>query len=327
MPPLPKVVKSNFIPLLSTLVLFLSVFVGVTLVQQEQELRERAQSSIPAFPGAEGFGAQSIGGRGGKVFEVTNLNNSGSGSLRACVEASGPRTCVFRTGGTIELSSKLIINNPYITIAGQTAPGGGIALKRSAGTSGAFFNVGRGAHDVVIRYIRIRPGTFGGQPDGIGIYGNNVIVDHSSVSWAVDENMSTWYNAQNITIQWSIISEGLYCSTHPKGCHSMGLLLGASGSGNISVHHNLFAHNDERNPRIKTSGTVDVVNNIIYNPGISGSWGPSHISGDYSQTPINYVANFYKTGPDSDQPNYYISAGSGPVKIYVKGKYHPKTLQ
>jgi len=318
MPSLPKVGKSNFIPLLSTLVFFLSIFAGVILVQREQELRERAASLIPAFPGAEGFGAQSIGGRRGKVFEVTNLNDSGSGSLRACVEASGPRTCVFRTGGTIGLNSDLIIENPYITIAGQTAPGGGIALKRASGTSEGFFGSGRGAHDVIIRYIRVRPGP-GGQPDGIAIYGGrNVIIDHSSASWAVDETINVWYDAQNVTIQWSIISEGLYCSTHPKGCHSMGMLLGSGGSGNISVHHNLFAHNDERSPRIKTSGTVDVVNNVIYNPGQSGSWGPSHISGG---TPVNYVANYYKTGPDSSTPDYYIS---GDGSIYVKGNITPK---
>jgi hypothetical protein len=197
-------------------------------------------------------------------------------------------------------------------------------LKRSSGTSESFLNIEKGAHDVVIRYIRVRPGTVGGQPDGIGIDGKNVIIDHSSVSWAVDENMSTWYDAQNITIQWSIISEGLHCSTHPKGCHSKGLLMGSSGSGNISVHHNLLVHNDERNPRIKTSGTVDVVNNVIYNPAFSGGWGPSHITGDYSRTPINYVSNFYKAGPNSGSADYYISASSGPVDIYVKGNITPK---
>jgi len=313
MPSLPRLSRKTLLPLLSTLVLFLSVWTGVILVQQQQELRERAQSSIPAFPGAEGFGAQSIGGRGGKVFEVTNLNNSGSGSLRACVEASGPRICVFRTGGTIGLSSDLIISNSYITIAGQTAPGGGITLKRASGRGGGLFTIKRGAHDVIIRYIRVRPGTFGGQPDGLAIYGSNVIIDHSSVSWAVDENISTnGSDARNITIQWSITSEGLHCSTHPKGCHSKGLLTGQSPR--VSVHHSLLAHNHDRSPRI-TAGDIDFVNNVIYN------WGGAAGYADNQRGPVrmNYVGNYLKPGPDSNTSRAGMTLSGSSHSVYVKG--------
>jgi len=275
--------------------------------------------AAPAFPGAEGFGANSVGGRGGRVIEVTNLNDSGSGSLRAAVEASGPRIVVFRVGGTIELQSSLIITNPFITIAGQTTPGGGITLKSGSNVNTA---LGIEAHDVIVRYLRVRPGA-GGQ-DGIGVFYNkayNVIIDHTSISWAVDENVSTWYDPHDVTIQWSIISEGLNCSTHPDGCHSMGMLLGSDGSRNISVHHNLFAHNAGRNPRVKTSGTVDVVNNLIYNPRFEGGWGPSHVSSDYANVPINYVGNYYKAGINSGTADYYLS---GYGAIYLEGNITPK---
>ena len=151
-------------------------------------------------------------------------------------------------------------------------------------------------NDVIVRYIRIRPGP-GGSPDGINVRTNtayNVIIDHSSISWAVDENVSNFSDLHDVTYQWSIISEALHCSTHPKGCHGMGMLIGSDGSKNFSVHHNLFAHTVERNPRVKTSGTVDIVNNLIYNPFFEGSWGPSHVTSDYAVVPINYVGNYYK---------------------------------
>jgi len=277
--------------------------------------------AAPAFPGAEGFGANSIGGRGGTVIEVTNLNDSGRGSFRAAIEASGPRIVVFRVGGTIELRSSLIITNPFITIAGQTAPGGGITLKSGSTINAALLIQ---AHDVIVRYLRMRPGAAG--QDGIEILYNtayNVIIDHCSISWAVDENVSTWYDPHDVTIQWSIISEGLDCSTHPQGCHSMGMIFGSKGSRNISVHHNLFAHNAERNPRVKTSGTVDVVNNLIYNPrfGRAGDWGPSHITNDYAKVPINYVGNYYKAGIDSGRADYYVS---GYGATYLEGNITPR---
>ena len=180
-------------------------------------------SGLPAFPGAEGFGTDTPGGRGGQVFEVTNLQDSGAGSLRVCIEASGPRTCVFRAGGTITLSSPLTINNPYVTIAGQTAPGGGITIRGG----GVFVQT----HDVVIRYISVRRGP-GGSNYAILISDNNaddvynVVLDHCSTSWATDQTVTTWYAAHDVTISWTIISESLDCSTHPKGCHSKALHTG-----------------------------------------------------------------------------------------------------
>lgn len=290
-------------------------------------LRERAAtaSSAPAFPGAEGFGANSVGGRGGRVIEVTNLNDSGPGSLRAAIEAEEPRIVVFRTGGTIELQSSLDVRNPFITIAGQTAPGGGIALKNHPSNEGTPLRVF--THDVVIRYIRSRPGAATQETcclDGIEILGNsayNVIIDHCSASWSTDETMSTWYDPHDITIQWSIISEALFNSTHEKGPHSAGLMLGSDGSYNISIHHNLFAHNSERNPRIKTSGLVDFVNNVVYNYGVLAGY----LSNDYSHLPANFVGNFFKMGSDSTSTHEIELSppGSFTFSLYVSGNIGP----
>ena len=220
-------------------------------------------AALPAFPGAEGFGANTIGGRGGVVYEVTNTNDSGVGSLRSCVEETGPRICVFKVGGLISLNSSLVIKNPYITIAGQTAPGGGITLRNGV-SGGEFETLSVQTHDVIIRYITSRPGPGGMNHaiviarNGIPIY--NIIIDHSSFSWATDEVLTTWYRTYDITIQWNIISEGLNCSTHPKGCHSKGLLIGgykgsesAGGKGteNVSVLNNLLVHNAERGPLLQ----------------------------------------------------------------------------
>jgi len=283
-------------------------------------------TSAPAFPGAEGFGAQSVGGRGGRVIEVTNLNDHGPGSLRHAIEAERPRIVVFRVGGTIELQTPLEITQPFITIAGQTAPGGGIALKHHSTGKESTLDVL--THDVTIRYIRFRPGPstpWPGTTDALGIAGYatyNVIIDHCSFSWATDQDVATWYAAQNITIQWSIISEGLHCSTHHEGCHSTGLLLGSDGSGNISIHHNLLAHNHERNPFVKTSGLVDVVNNVIYNP-----WGtPTVVVDDFGKVPINCVGNYFKPGintvPDKYLVSVSISSNSG-AEIFVQDNITP----
>lgn len=284
-----------------------------------------AANSVPAFPGAEGFGAHAMGGRGGRLIEVTNLDDSGSGSLRAAIEDSGPRIVVFQVGGTITLQSDLEITAPYLTIAGQTAPGGGITLRGNPAHAVTPLQIR--THDVVIRYIRSRPGPSTKMNDTVdaltignrngGVY--NVIVDHCSFSWATDEVVNSWYDAHHITVQWSIISEGLHCSTHPDGCHSKGMLLGGKGSNSISIHHNLFAHNHERSPRIKTNGLVDVVNNVIYNSKFSGGWGPSHITGF---VPVNYIGNYFKLGAGSSAGDYYISA-SDPTAIFVRGNVTP----
>ncbi len=277
---------------------------------------------LVAFPGAEGFGANSVGGRGGRVIEVTNLNDSGSGSFRAAVEASGPRIVVFRVGGTIVLDSRLELANPYITIAGHTAPGDGILLRNGSNTKDVMRIT---TNDVVIRYLHFSPGP-GGSPDGLTISYDtsyNIVLDHTSFTWGVDELIGTYQAVHDITIQWSLLAEALDDSTHSKGPHSKGVLLGSYDSHSFTFHHNLLAHNAERNPRIQAS-LVDVVNNVIYNPVFTGGWAPSHASDEKVSGPVavNYVGNYYKAGPASGSADYLVS-GSGDIEIYVKGNITP----
>ncbi|MGR8934312.1 MAG: pectate lyase family protein [Gammaproteobacteria bacterium] len=285
-------------------------------------------AALPAFPGAQGFGTQTPGGRGGRVIEVTNLNDSGSGSLRAALEASGARTVVFRIGGTIVLKSQIKIKYPYITVAGQTAPGGGITLRNTSDNTSTPIRIL--THDVVIRYIRSRPGPNKPRSDKLDALaigtGYNIVIDHVSTSWGTDEVLSTGsYKStpkpHDITIQWSIVAEGLGTdSSAGKGT------LIYDGAKNISLHHNLWAHNMERNPRIKTTGIIDIVNNVIYNPGFHGSWGPSHSTPDTSDgNNLNYVGNYYKPGANSGTGEYLVSA-EGPADIYVADNYVPHKL-
>ena len=251
-------------------------------------------AQLPAFPGAEGFGSHTSGGRGGKVIRVTNLNDHGPGSLRAAIEAPGPRTIVFTVGGIINLEEKMVIREPWVTIAGQTSLGDGICLR------------GEGimvrTHDVVIRHLRIRPGDIDFGPpnvwdhvDAISIWGTdstyNVVIDHCSLSWSVDENIDVWGNAHDITIQHCIISEALNRSKHPTGAHGMGMLIGSKAT-NISVHHNLFAHNSDRNPLVNGKSRVDIRNNVIYNPGRAAV----DLTGREGQQ-INLVNNYILQGP------------------------------
>jgi pectate lyase len=293
---------------------------------------------IPAFPGAEGFGATTVGGRNGKVIEVTNLHDSGPGSLRAAIETKGARIIVFRVAGTINLSSSLVISNPYVTIAGQTAPGHGITLRDNNSVVEALLKIE--THDVIVRYLTFRAGP-PSAGDGIEIFASNihdtynVVIDHNSVSWAVNRNLATWYDVHDISIQWNIFSEGLNCSIHPKGCHSKGVLLGSyssdeqkdkPGTYNISLHHNLMAHNGERNPYIEASGVIDVVNNVAYNP--FGTF--SHIDMVYQLAPdfVNYIGNYYKPGPNTEV-KYGIralNAGSAGAGIFVNGNIGPHRM-
>lgn len=281
------------------------------------------EGQIVAFPGAQGFGASSKGGRGGVVYEVTSLNNSGSGTLRACIQASGPRTCIFRVGGTINSSSKLSINNPFITIAGQTAPGGGIAIK------GAGISVR--TNDVIIRGLRIRPGDGSSDEntwDAMEVLGSGarrVIIDHNSISWAIDENVSTWYTLQDVTFSWNIVSEALHDSLHDKGPHSMGFLVGGEEglTSRISIHHNLLAHNNQRNFRVQFNPQIEIVNNIIYNWGEIGM----QLSADSNGPTANFISNYYKVGSNSSTSNDMVKLSSGPPNsIYVQGNISPHRL-
>lgn len=246
---------------------------------------------IPAFPGAEGHGSMTRGGRGGRVTAVTNLNDAGPGSLRAAVEAEGPRTVIFRVSGTIVLESPLRISHPYITIAGQTAPGDGIALRKHP--------IQIDADEVVIRYMRVRLGDESGDDDDAisSRYRKNIILDHLSASWSIDEAVSL-YHGENVTVQWCLISESLYESNHVKGHHGFG---GIWGSNYSTYHHNLLAHHSSRNPRFASGcGYTDHRNNVIFNWGINSAYGGEKRqqgNPEFSHCVVNMVGNYYKPGP------------------------------
>ena len=270
-------------------------------------------SNIPAFPGAEGFGAYTPGGRGGRVIFVTNLNDSGPGSLRAAIEAKGPRIVVFRISGIIELKKKLAIRNPYITIAGQTAPGDGICLKGD--------QLSISTHDVVIRYLRVRPGDMKRKEmDAIWVDwpAENVIIDHCSASWGIDETLSVT-DSKNVTVQWCFITENLYHSYHHKGPHGFGSLI-AGGEGGVTFHHNLYAHHASRNPRPGGKEgmpgiILDFRNNVIYNWGYRAGY-----SGE-TAVRINYVANYLKPGPSTKESarGYAFRPGGPKTQIFLMG--------
>jgi hypothetical protein len=247
-----------------------------------------------AFLEAEGYGRFAIGGRGGKVYEVTNLNDAGPGSLREAVEASGPRTVVFRVGGIIALKSKLVVRNPYLTVAGQTAPGDGICIKNY--TFGCFET-----HDVIIRHVRIRLGDESGvTQDGCGARGcDHVIFDHCTISWSIDEGFSS-REGRNLTVQRCIISEALNLADHIKYRGTgKGHSFAGSISGNVgSFHHNLLAHCTGRNWSLaggldrtgtRLAGRLDIRNNVVYN------WRDRTTDGAVRE--LNFVNNFYLPGP------------------------------
>jgi len=240
----------------------------------------------PAFPGAEGFGKYTTGGRGGKVIEVTNLSDKGPGSFRDAVMASGPRTVVFRVSGTIPLESELKIRNSDLTIAGQTAPGDGICIKN--------YQVNFDITNMIIRYVRFRPGDEKGkEQDGFGGKGDHLIIDHCTASWGIDETFSINKGA-NSTVQWCLVSESLTKSLHHKGSHGYGGLWGGPGG---SWHHNILAHHTSRNPRASgnaESGLMDYRDNVVYNWGFNSAYGGE-------MWPRNWVNNYYKYGPATDE--------------------------
>ncbi len=244
---------------------------------------------IPAFPGAHGAGAFTPGGRGGKVYLVRNLLDRGPGSLREAVEAKGPRTVLFRVAGIIHLETPLKIDHPFLTLAGQTAPGDGVCIRNHT--------VEINTHDVVIRYLRFRRGNLRVRDDCLGGHPiRNILVDHVSASWGLDENLSLYRHVvkgkdgklkklpvENLTIQWTISSEALNRYNHAFG--------GTWGGHGCSFHHNLFACNTGRNPSIGFGGTFDFRNNVLFN------WRHRTIDGGDGSSRVNVVANYFKPGP------------------------------
>jgi hypothetical protein len=309
--------------------------------------------TVLAFPGAEGFGRYTKGGRGGKVYKVTNLNDAGPGSLREAVEAQGPRIIVFDVDGTIRLKSPLQIRNDFITIAGQSAPGGGITLRD--------YPLQISANEVIVRYIRARMGDeLKLEADAVSVgQGRNIVIDHCSVSWSNDETLSVTQRVEpglkhltDVTVQWSIISESLNDAGHEKGQHGYGSLIQGSYGARYSFHHNLWAHHEARMPRIGNYASakddpegvvLDFRNNVFYNwgPGATTdfyNWQPGLERG-YNMDPFygrpdntsrfaagadlnsnantrsNFVNNWYQQG----------SATGGPVALYIRnasGKTH-----
>jgi hypothetical protein len=250
------------------------------------------QAAIPAFPGAWGGGMYSFGGRGGKVYAVTSLADAGPGTFREACNAVGPRVVVFHVAGTIRLKNRVRIRAPYITIAGQTAPGDGVCIRGAT--------VCIDTHDVVIRHLRFRRGetdvanrddSLGGNPVG------NILLDHVSASWGLDENLSMYRHMYrpkgggkelklptvNITIQWSISSEALDTYNHSLGS--------TIGGHNSTFHHNLWACNAGRNPSIGMDGDFNFLNNVLYN------WRHRTVDGGDQKSKYNIINNYYKPGP------------------------------
>lgn len=284
--------------------------------------------SVPAFPGAEGFGAGATGGRGGQVLFVTSTEddakNPQPGTLRwACEKVQGPRYILFRTGGVIQLKKQIRLSESNVTLAAQTAPGAGICLQ------GSFLDIDH-ARNVIVRGLRVRagdgPGSKGRSRDCLDITcADTVIVDHCSLTWSVDEIMDIsdwegpkqWGECRNVTVQWCLLGEGLHKSIHgldPDGSgaeHSAAVLVNGKNTRNVSFHHNLLAHNDHRNPLLTGGVSIEFVNNVIYD------WGqqPCNINnrvghaGDLEvDAAFSLIGNSWIHGPSSEREKTAIVA-------------------
>lgn len=310
-----------------------------------------------AFPQAMGFGTDTPGGRGGRIIYVTNQDDAGTGSLRDAVETSGPRIVLFRISGTITLKSDIVVREPFITIAGQTAPGEGVQIR------GAQVKIA--THDVIIRYLKVRSGDASDKSteanrDAVTIYNDfdayNVVIDHSTMIWGPDVGGVTFLSgAHKATVSYSIVGEGLYYSNHPEATfaqsgHSKGLAITELASRiypeQITIHHNLITTSADRNPRIIGGVNIDVVNNVIYNWEFSSSQG--------NPRSLNLINNYYIRGPmTTDSIAFYawmpkvelggilhlssvFESGNklegfnepreGPMEVYVAQRFNPYSM-
>lgn len=283
--------------------------------------------TLAAFPGAVGFGHHATGGRGGEVVAVTSLADNGPGSLRAAIGVRNwsngevvPRTVVFRIGGTITLRSSLWIASPSLTIAGQTAPGGGIALRTTGGFDGPALGIN--SHNIIVQHLRIRPAEAPESAccaDSLAIDGgSDIMIDHCSISWGTDEVVEIWFQSQRITIQNSIIAEGR--RNHQGSVGGKGILVG-DRSDQITLYRNLMAHNQQRNPLIMTrsNSVSQVVNNLIYNWRYFGS----EFLGNSGPTRVNLIGNYYLSGPETRLDRYEVLVFSG-ARLYLRDNLGPR---
>lgn len=305
--------------LLAAFIVIAGVAVAVAWPLLAQAPAVSVPGGIKAFPGAVGYGASSVGGRGGRIMYVTTLADSGAGSYRACVEASGPRVCVFRVNGVIRFTKRPPwIVNPYITIAGETAPGGGITLSHSGGPNGLTPLVMKNTHDVVVRFLRIRTDRAGqnqGSEDNVTIEkSSKIIIDHISTSWARDELISG-YDRND----WITISNSIFAWATPP--HDKCALLASHpvDKQHVTFFHNLCAHNGDRNPDANfTPGScIEVINNVLYNAQsefveVFETWGG---------TPISIVGNNMIAGSNTNTNSRGIARqtvdSTGMAKIYL----------
>jgi pectate lyase len=309
--------------------IFFKLLTGIALISVQMEV-----VAAGAFPGAVGWAAQTPGGRGGRIIKVTSLAADGPGSLRAAVAEKGPRTIVFEVGGVIDLGrSVLEIDEPFLTIAGQTAPSPGITLIRGG--------IDLKGHDIVIRHIRMRTGVdgqawhSGWEADAFSTIGaHDVIVDHCSFLWALDENMSAsgprfngdtladWRNgtSHRITFSYNIAAEGIAHGSHPKGEHSKGSLIHDNAT-DILIYRNLYAHNYERNPLLKGGVQAALINNLIYDPGqraihynlMALEWeGHPYVVGELSA-----VGNVMRGGISTQPQAFLMLGGAGDLRYYM----------